>query len=539
MNRDTALRAVRDRPDPWDVVVIGGGATGLGAAVDAASRGYATLLVEQHDFAKGTSSRSTKLIHGGVRYLAQGRVGLVRAALRERELLLRNAPHLVHELSFVIPAYALGEIAWYFAGLKVYDLLAGRFGQARSRRLTRAAVLERLPTLSPLGLRGGILFRDSQFDDARLAVTLARTLFDLGGVALNYARVAGLLRKSGRVAGVRVQDVETGQEYEVCSRVVVNATGVFVDEVRRMDDPAACPMVTPSRGVHLVLARECLPAESALLVPRTDDGRVLFAIPWHDRLLVGTTDTPVDGPALEPRAAEDELEFLLRHAARYLATAPRRSDVLSVFAGLRPLVGAKAGQRTAAASRDHQIDVSNAGLVTITGGKWTTYRHMGESVIDRAARLARLPARKSPTRDLRLHGWSGEGNQHEPLAVYGADAAAIRALAAAEPAQRAESGVRESLPPPADAPGETLHARLPYLKAEVAWGARHEMARTVEDVLCRRTRALFLDARASVEAAPVVAEILSRELGRTREWVVTQIADFTQLAAGYTLSGSG
>ncbi len=428
MNRDQAVQAMCGKDEPWDVVIIGGGATGLGAGVDAASRGYSTLVIEQHDFAKGTSSRSTKLIHGGVRYLAQGRAGLVRTALHERELLLRNAPHLVHDLAFVVPAYSLWEMPFYFAGLKAYDLLAGRLSRGRSRLLSRGETIERVPTLEPRGLRGGILYHDCQFDDARLAITLAQTLFDLGGTAVNYMRATGLSKDSGKICGVRVQDVETGGEFEIRGRVIVNATGAFVDQILRMDDATVSPLITPSQGIHVVLERKALPGDCAVVVPHTDDRRILFAIPWHGKTLIGTTDTPVAETALEPRPLADELDFLLENAARYLTTIPERGDILSIFAGLRPLVGGSKTRRTAGLSRDHHLEVSPSGLVTIAGGKWTTYRHMGEETIDAAARVANLPIRESGTHELPLHGWCTGSDAHDSLAVYGADRQAIRDL---------------------------------------------------------------------------------------------------------------
>jgi len=516
MNRDQVLRTIGDRTEPWDVLIIGGGATGLGAAVDAASRGYATLLVEQHDFAKGTSSRSTKLIHGGVRYLAQGQLRSVRTALRERATLLRNAPHLVRDLPFIVPAYSLWELPAYFSGLKVYDLLAGSAGRRRSRWLSRGDTLDRAPTLVSRNLRGGILYHDCQFDDSRLAVTLARTLVDLGGAVVNYMGVTSLSKAGGKICGVRVRDIEINGEIEIAARVVINATGVFVDRILKMDDENAPPLITPSRGIHVVLERQCLPGECAVVVPHTDDRRILFAIPWHGKVLVGTTDTPQAEPVLEPKAASDDLDFLLENAARYLTSVPERSEILSMFAGLRPLVAGRALHRTASVSRDHHIEVSASGLVTIAGGKWTTYRHMGEDVIDEAARVGGLPERKSTTRELPLHGWCAEAEHHDPLSVYGADAAAIRQLAASHPGF-----------------GDRVHERLPYLKAEVAWAARNEMARTIEDVLARRTRALFLDARAALEAAATVAALLAVELGRSPDWQRQQIAEFTALAKGY------
>jgi glycerol-3-phosphate dehydrogenase len=516
MNRDDAMRTILDRTEPWDVIIVGGGATGLGAGVDAASRGYSTLVIDQHDFAKGTSSRSTKLIHGGVRYLAQGRIGLVRTALRERELLLRNAPHLVHDLPFIVPAYSPWELPFYFAGLKTYDLLAGRLARGRSRLLSRRATLDRVPVLMPDRLAGGIVYHDCQFDDARLAITLAQTLTDLGGAAVNYVRMTGLLKKSEKLCGVLAIDTESERELEIRGSAVVNAAGVFVDQVMAMDRPSAPRLITPSQGIHVVLERSALESDCAVVVPHTDDRRILFAIPWHGKVLLGTTDTPVAETSLEPRPLADELDFLLENAARYLRTVPCASPILSVFAGLRPLVGGTKTQKTAAVSRDHHLEISPSGLVTITGGKWTTYRHMGEMTIDAAARAAGLPERRSRTRELPLHGWCAALDVQSPLAVYGGDQQGIRDLAAAQPALN-----------------EPLHPRLSCIAAEVVWGARHEMARTVEDVLSRRTRSLLLDARASIEAAARVARLLADELGRSDAWAASQVAEFTELAGGY------
>lgn len=519
LNRDDLLARLDAAREPWDVLVVGGGATGLGTAVEAAARGYRTVLLEQADFAKGTSSRSTKLVHGGVRYLQRGDLGLVQEALRERGLLLRNAPHLVKNLPFVVPLYDWWEGPFYGAGLKLYDLLAGRLGLGPSRRLSREETLARIPTVEPSGLRGGVIYHDAQFDDARLAVTLARTLADIGGAPLNYVQVTGLLRARGRVAGVVARDLETGALREVPARVVVNATGVFADSVRRLDEPAAPALLVPSQGVHLVLDRSFLPGDCAVLVPHTDDGRVLFAVPWHGRTVVGTTDTPLPAGAeipLEPRPLPGEIEFLLAHASRYLAHDPGPGDVLSAFAGLRPLVaGERAARATAALARDHAVLVSPAGLVTVVGGKWTTYRQMGQDAVDQAALVGGLPERPSLSAGLRLHGWSEEPAE-EPWSVYGAEAGAVARLAAGRPELAAP-----------------LHPRLPYRAVQVAWAVRREMARTVEDVLARRTRALLLDARASAEAAPQVASLMASELGRDRAWAARQAAEFAALARGY------
>lgn len=517
MNRDEAVARIAARRTPWDMIVIGGGATGLGIALDAATRGYATLLLERDDFAQATSSRSTKLLHGGVRYLRQGNLKLVMGALRERGRVLANAPHLSSEQPFVIPTYRRGESLYYGLGLGLYERLAGRASLGRSRRLGAAETRLELPTLRAEGLRGGVLYHDGQFDDARLALALVASAWDQGATAVNYCEVTSLLRSGGAgtpVRGVVARDRETGAEYEVPARVVVNATGVFCDSVRRMADPGAAAWVTPSRGTHIVLERRFLPGRNALMVPRTDDGRVLFAIPWQDRVLVGTTDVPVADADAEPRAQPAEIDFLLAHVGRYLVDAPRPQDVLSVFAGLRPLVRAGGGHATSTLARDHLLR-TEAGLVSITGGKWTTYREMAEQATDAAARVARLPGRPCRTVDLALHGATADPVP-APLRPYGSDAAAVQALAQARPEWAAH-----------------LHPRLPYIGAEVVWAARHEMARSVQDVLARRTRALVLDARASVEAAPRVAALLADALGRDADWQARELAAYAAFASAY------
>jgi glycerol-3-phosphate dehydrogenase len=518
MNRDDMLARVAVRTDPWDLIVIGGGATGAGVAVDAAARGYAVLLLERHDFGKGTSSRSTKLAHGGVRYLARGEVALVREALRERGLMRQNAPHLVHERAFVVPGYDRFSSLYFRTGLALYNLLAGRNSFGPTRLLSRADTLARVPTLKADGLRGGVLYFDGQFDDARLLVNLMATAAEQGATVLNYAPVIELTRTpGGRVTGVRFRDEETGGEFVCAARVVVNATGAFCDGVRAMAEPGAEPLVAPSQGAHLVFDRSFLPGDTAFVVPQTPDGRVLFAIPWHGHALVGTTDVAVPSATPEPVPLAEEVRFILETAGRYLQKPPTRADVLSTFAGIRPLVRG-GGSNTAALSRDHTLHIDSSGLLTVTGGKWTTYRNMAEDCVNRAAELAHLAPRPCPTRALRTHGFHPAAGQFGPLAVYGSDAPAIAELARADP----------------DLAG-ALHAALPYTGAEVVWAARAEMARTVEDVLARRTRALFLNARAAVAMAPRTAELLARELGRDARWQAAQVAGFRELAAGYLL----
>jgi len=519
MNRAQALERLRAN-EPWDLVIIGGGATGLGCAVDASARGYRTLLLEQHDFAKATSSRSTKLVHGGVRYLKQGNISLVLEALHERGLLCQNAPHLVHHLAFIVPVYTWWEGPFYGIGLKLYDRLAGQLGLGPSTMLSREQTLEQIPTIEQSGLQGGVCYYDGQFDDARLAVNLAQTVFDLGGCALNYCRVTRLIKETGLTRGVVARDEETGEAHEIRARVVINATGVFSDGVRRMDDPAAEPVVAASQGAHLVLPREFLPGDSAIMVPHTPDGRVLFAVPWHDRTLVGTTAGAVERIDLEPRPMAEEIQFILQNAAKYLVKDPQPSDVLSAFAGLRPLVKSGNGRNTAALSRDHTILISDSGLLTIAGGKWTTYRKMAEDTVHQAEAVGGLGRKPCRTAGLRIHGFSSAPPVDGHLAGYGSDADAIRSLASAQPDW-----------------ARPIHPALPYIGAEVVWAVRGEMARTVEDVLARRTRALLLDARASIQAAPQVARLMAAELKKPDTWPETSVADYVTVARSYLLHG--
>lgn len=489
LSRADRLAQLREKR-PWDMLVIGGGASGLGTAVDAAARGYRTLLVEARDFAAGTSSCSTKLIHGGVRYLRQGDFALVRNALRERAHLLANAPHLVHPLAFVIPAWRRIDRLFYGAGLKLYDLLAGRHGLAASRHLSRQAVIDALPNLRQAGLRGGIRYWDGQFDDARLAIALMRTATDLGATCLNYLPVSRLLKAGDRVTGAVLRDAEGGEEFEIRAGAVINATGVHADRLRQLDDPAATPLLTPSQGIHLVVDAAFLPGREALLLPKTEDGRVMFAIPWLGKVLLGTTDTPRPGLRQldDPQPLAEEIDFLLRTAAGVLSRAPTRADIRSAFAGLRPLFhpDGKDGRGSAALSREHAVLVGASGLITVTGGKWTTYRLMAEQVIDRAARVAGLPAVACPTRTLKLHAFPGEAGS----GVYGSEAAQLAAL-----------------------PGHDrlLHPALPYSEAMVRFALRYEAALTIEDILARRTRALFLDAAAAEATIARVAAIFAEE----------------------------
>jgi len=514
MQRETMVRNVRERQEPWDIVVIGGGATGVGVAVDAAARGLSVALLEAHDFGKGTSSRSTKLVHGGVRYLEQGNIPLVMSALKERGLMRQNAPHLVHDLAFIVPNYTWWEAPFYGIGLKLYDLLAGKYGFGASKLLSKEETLERLPALEPNELRGGVVYYDGQFDDARLLIHLAMTAADHGATLLNYCPATGLKRDAdGYVNAVTARDEETGEELTLPARMVVNATGVFTDSVRQMADPQAEQLVVTSQGIHLVFDRSFLKGDTALMVPKTSDGRVLFVIPWHGHAVAGTTDTPVDAPSLEPRPLEAEIDFILETAARFLVRPPTRKDVLAVYVGLRPLV--KGEGKTSALSRDHLIHVDPSGLLTITGGKWTTYRHMAEDAVDHAITLGKLADAPCPTKNLKIHGYMEDSATLGSLEVYGSDAAAIHTLA--------EDPVL----------GAQLHSELPYIAAEVVWAARAEVARTVEDVLARHTRALFLNASAAIAMAEPVARLLAAELGRDEAWIAAQVKEFCILAKQY------
>ncbi len=496
----------------WDMVIIGGGATGLGVAVDAASRGYKVALVEAEDFAKGTSSRATKLLHGGVRYLAQGNISLVREALQERTTLLQNAPHLAQPLPFVMPAYRWWERLFYGTGLMLYDLLAGSAGLGQTQFLSPAQTQALIPGAQTHGLRGGVKYWDGQFDDARLAIALARTAQQQGACVINHCKAVRLLQAQApagkALAGIVVQDQESGETFELRSTCVINATGVWVDGLRHMEDPQSKPLVSPSQGVHLVVDSTFMPGDHAMLIPRTADGRVLFAVPWMGKLILGTTDTPTDHLLLEPQAFEAEIEFILTESARYLKRAPLRADVRSVWVGLRPLVNDTAhAENTKSLSREHTLAIGPLGLLTVTGGKWTTYRRMAQDVMTHC-----LNAGLIQTRPTSSPGSSSSNTLHLPLVgsptvpnelgspvytaisaapglhLYGSDAAMVQSLPGAQ--RQLATGLSEAM---------------------VRFAVRHESARTVEDVLARRSRLLFLDAKAAIAIADEVARIMQDE----------------------------
>jgi glycerol-3-phosphate dehydrogenase len=517
-DRNTALNRLADSTVQWDLLVIGGGATGLGIALDASVRGYKTLLVEGADFAKGTSSRSTKLVHGGVRYLAQGNVQLVREACTERGLLCQNAPHLVRNQTFIIPVYNKWDRIKYTIGLKVYDWIAGRLSLGRSKFISRHETLQALPGIRQIGLLGGVLYHDGQFDDSRLAINLAQSIIEQNGCAINYMKVTGLLKnKDGKVEGAFTHDQETGKTYKVNAKAVVNATGVFVDDILEMDNAAAPKSICVSQGVHLVLDKKFLPTDHALMIPETSDGRVLFAVPWHDKLVIGTTDTPVENASLEPKALEKEINFILDTASAYLLKKPSRNDVLSVFAGLRPLAAPKQGQqKTKEISRSHKIIVSPSNLFTILGGKWTTFRRMGQDMVDRIEKQLHWEHKKSGTAHLHIHGYNTKVDWNDPFYFYGSDAAFIT------------HGLNGSKT-------QWISESLKIHEKQVRWAVKHEMARTVEDVLSRRTRALLLDAEESIRICHEVATIMAPLLNKGNDWIHEQVKSYTRLAHQYIL----
>ena len=516
------------QPEVYDLAVIGGGATGLGVAVDAAARGFKVVLLESMDFAKGTSSRATKLVHGGVRYLAQGNISLVREALHERTTLLHNAPHLAQPLAFVMPSYKVLDTPFYGIGLKMYDALAGSAGLGATEFLGRMDTMRCLPTVQGDGLKGGVKYWDGQFDDARLALALARTAALKGALLVNYCEVTQLTYADGKVNGLIAVDKEGGERFQIKARCVVNAAGVWVDALREKDGEAqgkpVKPMVAPSQGVHIVVDREFLPTDHALMVPKTTDGRVLFAVPWLGKVILGTTDSPKNQLDYEPEAMKNEVAFILGESARYLRRAPKASDVRSIWAGLRPLVkpGGEEGG-TAGISREHTVVVARSGMVSVTGGKWTTYRAMAADVLARCTQAGvLLPRGPCTTAGLHLVGAGGPAgaqrvslSQAPGLHLYGSEAEQVNALPGAE--RWLAPGLSEAM---------------------VRFAVRHEYARSVEDVLARRSRQLFLDAAQAAAAAPAVAAVLRDELGPAGPGEGAQLAAFQALAAAYAAPGA-
>ena len=515
MNRTKNLKKLKNHKKKWDIIIIGGGASGLGAAIDAASRGYKTLLLEKYDFAKGTSSRSTKLVHGGVRYLQNGDISLVIEALKERGIMRNNAPHLVRDLSFVIPSYDWWNSPFYGLGLKIYDLMAGKLGLGPSTILDHKETIALIPNVKQEDLRGGVIYHDGQFDDARMAVSIAQTAENHGATLLNYVGVTGLEKQNDLITGLTATDTLTNTDYQLKARVVINATGVFSDQIFQLDQPESPAMIRPSQGVHLVLEKKFLKGPHAIMIPQTSDGRVLFAVPWHQHVVVGTTDTPIDTASAEPIALEEEIDFILANAAAYMTQKPKRSDVKSVFAGLRPLAAQGDKNETKEVSRHHKVMVSTAGLVSVIGGKWTTYRKMAEDTIDTAIPVGGLPERKCNTERMPIHGYDFNSDWDNPLHVYGSDIEKIIAL---------------------NPNGNTSLATTFHItENQIQWAVEQEMAVTLEDVLARRVRGLFLDAKESLRIAPTVARLMAKFMNTNQQWETEQLRSFESLAQNYIL----
>ena len=504
MKRSEQLQALETNTI-WDIIVIGGGATGLGTSLDASLRGYKTLLLEGHDFAKGTSSRSTKLVHGGVRYLEQGNIKLVREALRERGYLLKNAPHLTSIQSFIVPVFSWWEKMFYGLGLKFYDLLSGKLSLGDTQILSKKETVAHLPTINAEKLAGGILYFDGQFDDSGLAIEIAATAIKKGATVLNYCKVTGLIKTNGEITGVECIDVLSEKKYTLKTKVVVNATGVFTNAIVQMDNQLEHDLVSPSQGIHLVIDAKFFPSTDAMMIPKTDDGRVLFAVPWHNKVVLGTTDTPIEEISYEPKPLEEEIEFIIKHINRYCTSLITRADINAVYVGLRPLVKQKTKVSSALISREHHLSVSSSGLITITGGKWTTYRKMAADAVDNAAFIAKFKKEKCKT-------------AHTPIGDEQEKANRMREII------KNDISLKELVDP-----------NYTFTKADIVYAIKYEMAICIEDILARRTRLLFLDAKLAIAVAPMVASIIAPYLQKDKNWERAEIASFTQLADQYIL----
>ncbi|MGY8922615.1 MAG: FAD-dependent oxidoreductase [Flavobacteriales bacterium] len=516
MNRKLNLEEL-DKVDEWDVIIIGGGASGLGVAIDSANRGYKTLLLEKNDFAKGTSSRSTKLVHGGVRYLQNGDISLVIEALKERGIMRINAPHLVRDLSFVIPSYEWWTSPFYGIGLKVYDMMAGKLGLGPSTILNREETLALIPNVSQEGLNGGVIYNDGQFDDARMAISMALTASQEGACLINYINVNGINKENELITGVRIEDQISGKKKNIKSKVVINATGVFSDEIITLDQPNAKPMIRPSQGVHLVIEKSFLNGDHAIMVPQTSDGRVLFAVPWNDYVVLGTTDTPINETLEEPIALDSEIEFILKNAGAYMTKKPTRKDVKSVFAGLRPLAASeKNKESTKEISRHHKIIVSTSGLISVLGGKWTTYRKIAEDTVNTLQAVGGLPERQCNTKTLPIFGYETHSDWNDPMHYYGTESKKIIAINA-----------KKAL--------VSLSEKFFITENQIIWAIQEEMAINLEDVLARRTRCLFLDAFETEKIAPKVASIIAKKLGHDNAWIKNELKQFNNLIKKYQL----
>lgn len=521
MNRSISLKRLKENQDKiWDIAVIGGGSSGFGVALDALSRGLSVVLLDKSDFAKGTSSRSTKLLHGGVRYLAQGDIALVLEALRERGRLLSNAPHLTYNQPFIIPIYTLFDKLQYSVGLKMYDWMAGKWRLGKSRFINKKETIARLPQIKQDGLKGGVVYHDGQFDDARMIISVAQTCDELGGCVLNYAKVTSLTKdQKGKVNGLMFEDQIDDNHLQIKAKMIVNATGVFADKILQMDQPGVRKSIQPSQGIHLVFDQSFLGGNDALMIPKTSDGRVLFAVPWNGKLVVGTTDTLVDKAKLEPEALEKEINFVLETAQAYLTKKPTRTDVLSVFAGLRPLAAPKEkGAKTKEISRSHKVIVSESKLVTLTGGKWTTFRKMGEDTVDYFTKVTGESMKASKSSDQKLHGFT-ENPEKGHMSVYGSDTLQINFMIKDHPEW-----------------AEKLHPNHPYTVAELIWMVRNEMAVKLEDIMSRRFRILLLDAKAAKEMAPKAAKVMAKEMGYAEDWIAKELQEFEKTVNKYIIT---
>ena len=515
MDRDKNIEFLNSSKKPWDIVVIGGGASGLGTALDSANRGYRTLLIEKYDFSKGTSSRSTKLVHGGVRYLQNGDISLVIEALRERGIMRKNAPHLVKDLSFVIPSYDWWSSPFYGLGLKIYDMMAGSLGLGPSTTLNKEETLKLIPNVNQKDLRGGIIYHDGQFDDSRMAISLAQSIEDQSGKVINYMSVTNILKKNDIIEGVELKDSLSGLKYVIRSKVVINATGVFSDKISKMDQPNSKNKIRPSQGVHIVLEKKFLKGDHAIMIPQTSDGRVLFAVPWNNFVIVGTTDIPMNIALDEPIAKREEIDFILKNASSYMSQKPKLKDIKSVFAGLRPLaVETNDSKETKEVSRHHKITVSTSGLISILGGKWTTYRKIGEDAVNTAIHVGGLKEKKSTTQNLPIHGYDINVNWNDHMHVYGSD-------------------IKKIIEIDSKNAYKSLSEKFFITKNQIIWAIKNEMAMTIEDVLARRTRCLFLDANETEKISLKVAEIMAEYLEKDKKWIKLQLTKFKQTLKNY------
>ncbi|MBL29867.1 MAG: FAD-dependent oxidoreductase [Flavobacteriaceae bacterium] len=517
MNRTKSLSKITSNKE-WDIVIIGGGASGIGTAIDSASRGHKTLLIEKYDFSKGTSSRSTKLIHGGVRYLQNGDVSLVIEALKERGILRSNAPHLVKDLSFVIPSYDWWSSPFYGIGLKIYDMMSGDFGIGTSTIIDKEETEKLIPNVNKKGLKGGVIYFDGQFDDSRMAISLAQTAENYGATIINYFEAIDLIKSSDNsISGLRTRDLLKNRTHEIKSKVIINATGVFSDSVMKMDNQKSLKMIQPSQGVHIVLEKKFLNSDHAIMVPHTTDGRVLFAVPWHKYVILGTTDTTVNTAKIEPQALNEEIDFIISNAGKYMTTKPKKKDIKSIFVGLRPLARIDNSQTTKEISRHHKINISTSGLISILGGKWTTYRKIGEDATNSAEIVGGLKRIPSKTKKIKIHGYKLNPNFDDPLYIYGSDKNKILNI----------SSNRDS--------NRSLSKELFITKNQILWAIRYEMAITLEDILARRTRCLFLNVVETEKLVDEVLSIMAKELKKDGSWMEQQKLSFLSLSKKYKL----